>query len=50
LRVVGAAVSGEEMLARLDEWSPDVILQDLLIPAASTGSKPRAGCWRPAVR
>ena len=37
LRVVGAAVSGEEMLARLDEWSPDVILQDLLIPGGIDG-------------
>ena len=37
LRVVGAAASGEEMLARLDEWSPDVILQDLLIPGGIDG-------------
>ena len=37
LSVVGAAVSGEEMLARLDEWSPDVILQDLLIPGGIDG-------------
>ena len=37
LRVVGAAVSGEELLARLDEWSPDVILQDLLIPGGIDG-------------
>ena len=37
LRVVGAAVSGEELLAHLDEWAPDVILQDLLIPGGIDG-------------
>ena len=37
LRVVGAAASGEELLAHLDEWSPDVILQDLLIPGGIDG-------------
>ena len=37
LLVVGTAVSGEELLAHLDEWSPDVILQDLLIPGGIDG-------------
>lgn len=36
-RVVGIAASGEELLARLDEWKPDVILQDLLIPGGIDG-------------
>src|SRR5215467_6796175 len=30
LTVVGIAVSGEELLAHLGEWKPDVVLQDLL--------------------
>jgi DNA-binding NarL/FixJ family response regulator len=37
LQVVGAAASGEELLAHLDNWSPDVILQDLLIPGGIDG-------------
>lgn len=37
LTVVGAAVSGEEILARLDEWKPDVVLQDLLMPGGLNG-------------
>jgi NarL family two-component system response regulator LiaR len=37
LRVVGIAASGEELLAHLDAWRPDVILQDLLIPGGIDG-------------
>ncbi len=37
VRVVGIAVSGEELLQRLDEWKPDVILQDLLMPGGIDG-------------
>lgn len=37
IRVVGIAVSGEELLQRLDEWRPDVILQDLLMPGGIDG-------------
>jgi NarL family two-component system response regulator LiaR len=37
IRVVGIAVSGEELLQRLDEWKPDVILQDLLMPGGIDG-------------
>jgi len=37
LKVVGAAVSGEELLARLDEWKPDVVIQDLLLPGGIDG-------------
>jgi NarL family two-component system response regulator LiaR len=36
-RVVGIAASGEELLAHLDEWKPDVILQDLLLPGGIHG-------------
>jgi two-component system, NarL family, response regulator LiaR len=37
MRVVGVATSGEELLAHLDEWTPDVILQDLLLPGGIDG-------------
>ena len=32
LRVVGIASSGEELLQRLTEWRPQIVLQDLLMP------------------
>jgi two-component system, NarL family, response regulator LiaR len=37
LRVVGIASSGEELLERLDEWQPQVVLQDLLMPGGLDG-------------
>jgi DNA-binding NarL/FixJ family response regulator len=37
LKVVGIASSGEELLGRLDEWKPQVILQDLLMPGGMNG-------------
>jgi NarL family two-component system response regulator LiaR len=37
IRVVGIAASGEELLQHLDEWQPDVILQDLLLPGGIDG-------------
>jgi two-component system, NarL family, response regulator LiaR len=37
LKVVGMAATGEELLARLDEWRPQVILQDLLLPGGMDG-------------
>jgi NarL family two-component system response regulator LiaR len=37
LRVVGIAASGEELLDRLQEWKPQVVLQDLLIPGGLDG-------------
>ena len=37
MRVVGIATSGEELLSHLDEWTPDVILQDLLLPGGIDG-------------
>jgi DNA-binding NarL/FixJ family response regulator len=36
-RVVGIASSGEELLERLDEWKPQVVLQDLLLPGGIDG-------------
>jgi DNA-binding NarL/FixJ family response regulator len=36
-RVVGIASSGEEMLERLEEWKPRIVLQDLLLPGGIDG-------------
>lgn len=35
--VIGIAASGEELLAHLDAWQPDVVLQDLLLPGGMDG-------------
>lgn len=37
LQVVGIAVSGEDLLAHVERWRPDVILQDLLLPGGMDG-------------
>lgn len=37
LRVVGIARSAEELLERVAEWNPDVIVQDLLLPGGMDG-------------
>ena len=37
LRIVGIAESGEQLLAHLDEWKPDLVLQDLLMPGGIDG-------------
>lgn len=37
LKVVGIASSGEEVLERLREWKPDIVLQDLLMPGGIDG-------------
>lgn len=37
IHVVGVAASGEELLARLVEWRPAVVLQDLLLPGGIDG-------------
>ncbi len=37
LTVVGVASSGEEALDHVDEWKPDVVLQDLLLPGGIDG-------------
>ena len=37
LKVVGIAATGEELLDRLDEWQPQVVLVDLLMPGGIDG-------------
>lgn len=37
LRVVGLASSGEQLLAHLAEWRPQIVLQDLLLPGGIDG-------------
>jgi NarL family two-component system response regulator LiaR len=38
IRVVGTASSGEELLARISEWTmPDVVVVDLLMPGGIDG-------------
>jgi two-component system, NarL family, response regulator LiaR len=37
MRVVGIAATGEELLARVDEWQPQVVLVDLLMPGGIDG-------------
>lgn len=37
LRVVGIANSGEDLLAQLNEWKPQIVLQDLLLPGGMDG-------------
>lgn len=52
LRVVGVATSGEELLAHLSEWRPQVVLQDLLLPGGIDGieTTKRALQMMPALR
>lgn len=37
LEVVGEAASGEEALHRIEEWMPDVMVMDLLMPGGMSG-------------
>jgi len=37
MQVVGIASSGEELLAHLHEWKPQIVLQDLLMPGGWDG-------------
>jgi DNA-binding NarL/FixJ family response regulator len=50
--VVGIASTGEELVKRLDEWQPDVVLQDLLMPGGMDGIETtrRVLAARPSVR
>jgi two-component system, NarL family, response regulator LiaR len=37
MRVIGVAASGEELLRKIVEWSPDILLQDLVLPGGIDG-------------
>lgn len=37
LEVVGEATSGEEVLQKIEEWMPDVVVMDLLMPGGLNG-------------
>jgi len=37
LKVVGIAASGEDLLAHINEWKPQVVIQDLLMPGGMNG-------------
>ena len=37
LEVVGEAASGEEVLQKIEEWMPDVVVMDLLMPGGLSG-------------
>jgi NarL family two-component system response regulator LiaR len=37
IEVVGMAVSGEQLLEHVDEWTPQIVLQDLLLPGGMDG-------------
>jgi NarL family two-component system response regulator LiaR len=37
LKVVGMAATGEELLEHLQEWKPQIVLQDLLMPGGLDG-------------
>lgn len=37
MQVVGVAANGEDALAHVDEWQPDVVIQDLLLPGGIDG-------------
>jgi DNA-binding NarL/FixJ family response regulator len=52
LKVVGIAATGEELLERLDEWAPQIVVQDLLMPGGIDGAETtrRLVARRPDVR
>jgi DNA-binding NarL/FixJ family response regulator len=52
LQVVGIATSGEELLERIAEWKPRIVLQDLLLPGGIDGIETirRMGERAPSVR
>ena len=52
LAVVGIAANGEELLEHLQEWNPQIVLQDLLLPGGMDGVETtRRVCERaPSVR
>lgn len=37
IAVIGEAANGEELLAKVEQWLPDVVVMDLLMPGGITG-------------
>lgn len=37
ITVIGEAANGEELLAQVEQWQPDVVVMDLLMPGGITG-------------
>lgn len=37
ITVIGEAANGEELLAQVEQWQPDVVVMDLLMPGGMTG-------------
>lgn len=37
ISVIGEAANGEELLAQVEQWRPDVVVMDLLMPGGITG-------------
>lgn len=37
INVIGEAANGEELLAKVETWLPDVVVMDLLMPGGMTG-------------
>lgn len=37
ISVIGEAANGEELLAQVEQWLPDVVVMDLLMPGGMTG-------------
>jgi len=37
IEIVGTAVSGEELMEHVDDWKPQIVLQDLLLPGGMDG-------------
>src|SRR4029434_8855506 len=37
IAIVGVAANGEEVLKRFDEWQPEVVVMDLLMPGGMDG-------------
>lgn len=37
ITVIGEAANGEELLVQVEQWQPDVVVMDLLMPGGMTG-------------
>lgn len=37
LKIVGIAANGEDLLLNIDQWAPEVVVMDLLMPGGMDG-------------